>query len=60
MGSYGLWWDGVKNWWIGIDSDKGQSYGYAFYGKDVFCPHQLSGWDWVLFARRDTNIRLKV
>ena len=48
MGSYGLWWDGVSLWWIGYDSDKGQSYGFAFYDKDVFCPHQLSEFDWVL------------
>ena len=47
-GHYGLWWDGVGNWVIGTDSSKGQSIGYAFYAKDVFCPHQLTGWNWFL------------
>ena len=50
MGSFGLWWDAIRIWWlIGYDSKKGQSIGFAFYDKDVFCPHQLSEWDWVLF-----------
>ena len=53
MGSYGFWWDGIQFWWIGDDSNQGQSYGYAFYGKDVFCPHQLSEWDWVIFLITD-------
>ena len=49
-GRHGLWWDGVGNWVIGTDSSKGQSIGYAFYAKDVFCPHQLeSEWNWILF-----------
>ena len=46
MGSYGFWWDGLGYWWIGYDIEKGQSMGFAFYDKDVFCPHQLSEWDW--------------
>ena len=48
-GTYGLWWDGIDNWWIGPDSYKGQSYGYAYYPKDVFCPHQLTEWNWILY-----------
>ena len=23
MGTYGLWWDGIEDWWIGKDSRKG-------------------------------------
>ena len=49
MGSYGFWWDGISFWWIGKDSEKGQSYGIAAYDKDVFCPHQLSEWDWLIY-----------
>ena len=49
MGSYGLWWDGLDQWWIGYDIHEGQSIGRAFYDKDVFCPHQLSEWDWGFF-----------
>ena len=49
MGSYGLWWDGIIMWWIGFDSKKGQSIGIAAYDQDVFCPHQLSEWDWLLW-----------
>ena len=49
MNSYGLWWDGTDQWWIGDDIDRGSSYGYAFYAKDVFCPHKLSEWDWTLW-----------
>ena len=48
MGSNGFWWDGIQFWWIGDDIDKGQSIGFAVYNKDVFCPHQLSEWDWAL------------
>ena len=47
MGSYGFWWDGISLWWIGTNI--GQSYGIAYYDKDVFCPHQLSEWEWWLF-----------
>ena len=47
-GSFGFWYDGLGLWWIGDDIDKGQSYGYAYYEKDVFCPHQLSGLNWGL------------
>ena len=46
--SFGFWYDGLGYWWIGLDSEKGQSIGYAFYDKDVFCPHQLSGLNWIL------------
>ena len=51
MGSYGFWWNN-KNyiWMIGDDSMKGESAGYAYYDKDVFCPHQLSEWDWRLMS----------
>ena len=50
MGSYGLWWD-IKDfkWMIGPDSMKGEPIGsYAYYRKDVFCPDQLSEWNWLL------------
>ena len=48
MGVIGIWWDGIGYWWIGVDMWKGQTIGYAYYVKDVFCPHQLSEWDWLL------------
>ena len=48
-GSYGFWWDQKAYWWIGEDRYKGQSIGFAYYDKDVFCPHQLSEWEWGLF-----------
>ena len=47
-GSYGFWYDGVNRWYIGLDSMKGQSIGYARYKEDVFCPHQLSELNWEL------------
>ena len=49
MGPYGLWYDGLGYWWIGYDSMKGQSIGFAYYEKDVFCPHQLSELEWLLW-----------
>ena len=48
-GTHGLWWDRIGDWWIGSDGSKGQSYGLAYYTKDVFCPHQLTEWNWVVF-----------
>ena len=48
MGSAGFWWDGFSSWWIGLDIQKGQSKGFAHYDKDVYCPHQLSDYDWWL------------
>ena len=53
MGSLGFWWDGSDQWWIGGDNFKGQSFGGAYYDKDVFCPHQLSEWEWSLFDGTD-------
>ena len=44
---YGLWAVGT-NWFIGPVSDIGQPFGVANNQKDVFCPHQLSDWDWRL------------
>ena len=49
IGPYGFWYDGIGMWWIGYDSDQGQSYGIAYYIKDVFCPHQLSELNWSLY-----------
>ena len=49
MEPFGFWWDGIKRWWIGLDSWKGLPYGYAYYTKDAFCPHQLSEFKWFLF-----------
>ena len=48
MGSYGFWYTGLGQWWIGKDTNKGQSYGIAYYVNDVFCPHQLSEFNWML------------
>ena len=48
MGSHGFWYDGLGYWWIGYDSAKGQSIGAASYVKDVFCPHQLSDFNWLV------------
>ena len=49
MGSYGFWWD-IRDltWMIGLDSEKGNTLAYAYYRKDVFCPDQLSEWNWLL------------
>ena len=48
MGSFGFWYDGLGFWYIGFDSMKGQSFGIAYYYKDIFCPHQLSELNWFL------------
>ena len=53
MGSYGIWWDGISHWWISVNSVVGQSIGHAWYDKDVFCPHQLSEWDWAIHDGSD-------
>ena len=55
MGIHGLWWDGIEDWWIGSDNKRGQSIGYAYYTKDVFCPHQLTEWNWILFDGNNLN-----
>ena len=50
MGYFGFWWD-IRDlkWMIGLDSMKGEPFGsYAYYRKDVFCPHQLSEGGWML------------
>ena len=49
MGTKGLWWDGIHQWRIGKDNNKGQSIGYAKYTEDVFCPNQLTERHWLLF-----------
>ena len=49
MGIYGFWYDGHDGWLIGYDSKKGQSIGFAYNHKDVFCPHQLYAWNWLIF-----------
>ena len=59
MGSRGLWWDEIDNWWIGSDGNKGQSYGVAYYTKDVFCPHQLTEWNWQVWDGTDWKYALK-
>ena len=56
MGYLGLWWDGIQFWWIGYDSHKGQSIGFAYYEKDVFCPNQLSERNWGLWDGTDMKI----
>ena len=48
MDSYGFWWSNGY-WWIGSDSDKGQSLGFAINAKDVYCPYQISEWDWIIW-----------
>ena len=45
----GLWYDGNGYWWIGLSDNKGQSFGFAAYEKDVFCPHQLYEREWLLW-----------
>ena len=63
--SFGLWWNGIHQWFIGPNSVKGQSLGVAYYTKDVFCPHQLTEWNWVLYygnwisAGKDLGISCK-
>ena len=47
-GGLGLWSDG-KYWFIGSVSDIGQPFGTANNQKDVFCPHQLSELNWILW-----------
>ena len=49
MGDYGLWYDGLGYWWISTNDGVGQSFGFAYYEKDVFCPHQLSELNWILW-----------
>ena len=53
MGTKGLWWDGIHQWRIGKDSNKGQSIGYAKYTEDVFCPNQLTDPNWRLYDVSD-------
>ena len=53
MGSFGLWWDGIDRWWISSNDFVGQAIGYANYEKDVFCPHQLSEWNWRVWDGSD-------
>ena len=52
----GIWWDGIDSWWFGLDVQKGESFGFAYYEKDSFCPHQLSEWDWRVKDGTDTWI----
>ena len=48
MNIYGFWYtNGI--WWIGLDSNNGQSAGYAYYFKDIFCPHEFSELHWWLW-----------
>ena len=49
MKHYGLYFDGIDRWFIGTDAVKGQSLGYAFYDRDMFCPHQLSELNWIIY-----------
>ena len=39
--SFGIWW-ASKYWIISDIIYVGQELGYAFFGKDVYCPNQLS------------------
>ena len=50
---YGLWW-GIDEWWIGQTGNKGQTFGMAYFGKDVFCPHMFSGPNFMLLGDGDT------
>ena len=66
MKHYGLYFDGIDTWYIGTDAVKGQSLGFAIYNSDVFCPHQLSDLNWLLFdgtkltpAEKSLGIRCK-
>ena len=53
--SFGFWYDGLGYWWISDNSVVGQSIGYAYYEKDVFCPHQLSELNWGIYDSITTN-----
>ena len=47
--SFGIWW-ASKYWVISELIYVGQTLGYAFFEKDVFCPNQLSEWGkWLLW-----------
>ena len=47
---YSMWWDGTgHSWYIGIDAEAGQSFGFGYYNIDVFCPNQFSEGDWMLW-----------
>ena len=63
MGAFGFWWNGLDQWNIGLDTDKGQSYGYGRYKTEVFCPHQLSEWHWQMWDGSnwvvDSNVGIK-
>ena len=47
--SYGFWWDGIEYWVVGHLDVLGQSIGYAFYQKDVYCPSMLSEFHWIIW-----------
>ena len=48
LGGYGLWYDGLGHWFISLNSAVGMNSGFARYSNDVFCPHQISEWNWFL------------
>ena len=46
MDNTAIWWDNIGKWVIGDTTHLGESTGWAYYTKDVFCPHQLNEWNW--------------
>ena len=46
--SFGIWW-ASKYWVISELIYVGQTLGYAFFEKDVYCPNQISGVKWLLW-----------
>ena len=48
MDNTAIWWDNIGKWMIGDTTHLGQSVGWAYYTKDVFCPYQLSEMNWAI------------
>ena len=46
MDNTAIWWDNIGKWVIGDTTHLGESTGWAYYTKDVFCPDQLNEWKW--------------
>ena len=50
MDSYGIWWNGIDCWVLGLDVNKGMDIGFAFYKKNnAYCPHQFDAWGWEFY-----------
>ena len=49
-GGWGIWWDGINYWVISNNDYVGQTLGYAFLVKDIFCPNQMSEEVWMIWS----------